>query len=251
MVLRVRGCGMGVVVAGVAGARGWWVLGCAVSVMMSANRDTAVSVAAGAGDDGDVCMWVGGCRRRGGRRDRVGGATLLGGTRGWIVGMRVTELVVRRRMRLRVGRRARCRRDRGRRFRLVPSGMAPCPTTDQLRRECGGAGIVGCTIMMQWPEHGWCQGSGGSCMYAVWTELDYLSTPPRPATFTILRVEFPAEQIHAMLHLKVERYWTAIHRLLTRLPWHRQRRAPLANRITCRCCRLAKHRQSLRRAARS
>ena len=94
-------------------------------------------------------------------------------------------------------------------------------------------------------------GSGGSCMYAVWTELDYLSTPPRPATFTILRVEFPAEQIHAMLHLKVERYWTAIHRLLTRLPWHRQRRAPLANRITCRCCRLAKHRQSLRRAARS
>ena len=35
MVLRGRACGMGVVVARVAGARGWWVLGRAVSVMMS------------------------------------------------------------------------------------------------------------------------------------------------------------------------------------------------------------------------
>ena len=74
---------MGVVVARVAGARGWWVLGRAVSVMMSTRgvlqRAQEMTV-----------MWVLEARRR----ELVSRTTLLGRRREWMVGMRVTEWAV-------------------------------------------------------------------------------------------------------------------------------------------------------------
>ena len=67
-----------------------------------------------------------------------------------------------------------------------------------------GDGIVGSTAMVMWPGHGWCQGVVDR-VYAGRTELDRSWSPPRPATFW---VEFPVEEMHAMLHLAVERHWT-------------------------------------------
>ena len=45
-------------------------------------------------------------------------------------------------------------------------------------RECGGVGIVGCTIMVQWPGHGWCQGVVDR-VYAGRTGLDLFVHSPR------------------------------------------------------------------------
>ena len=89
----------------------------------------------------------------------------------------------------------------------IPPGyvLAACPEEGQLRREAQGDGIVGSTVMVMWPGHGWCQGVVDR-FYAGRTELDRSWSPPRPATF---RVEFPVEEMHAMLHLAVERHWTA------------------------------------------